>query len=80
MRHKLPETLASLGAGSALRGYERYAAVPVISMVTGIRFEVNGELYVEMDISKHIKIEVRVANVNLPEKIEPVTIGNQPLR
>ncbi len=49
-------------------------------MIFGIRFEVNNELYVGIDLREYVRIENNVANISLPEKIEPVIIDDSYLK
>lgn len=49
-------------------------------MIFGIRFEVNNELYVGIDLREYVSIENNVANISLPEKIKPVIIDDSYLK
>ncbi len=49
-------------------------------MIFGIRFEVNNELYVGIDLREYVRIENNVANISLPEKIEPVITDDSYLK
>lgn len=49
-------------------------------MIYGIRFEVNNELYVGIDLREYVRIENNIANISLPERVEPVIIDNSYLR
>jgi len=49
-------------------------------MIYGIRFEVNNELYVGIDLREYVRIENNIANINLPERVEPVIIDNSYLK
>ena len=40
-------------------------------MILGIKFELNNELYIKYDLSDYVKIENKIANVNLPEYAKP---------
>jgi len=40
-------------------------------LILGIKFELNNELYIKMDLSEYVKIEDKIANVHLPERVKP---------
>ena len=49
-------------------------------MIYGLRFEVDNELYVEINLREYVRIENNVANINLPERVMPEIIDSTYLK
>ncbi|MEB2793173.1 MAG: hypothetical protein G5Z42_07815 [Caldisphaeraceae archaeon] len=49
-------------------------------MIFGTRFKVNNELYAGIDFRGYINVENNIANISLPEKIEPAIIDDSYLK
>ena len=49
-------------------------------MILGIKFELNNELYIKMDLSEYVKIEDKIANVHLPERVKPAITDSSYLK
>ncbi len=49
-------------------------------MLFGIKTEIDNELYIKTDLSEYVKMENKIANIHLPEKVKPIIIDNSYLK